>query len=89
MKKIELWEKVNKENNGEIADFIFYLRERWQDEKDYEDISDYLIAIQKYIPCAYKICKRPFGVICKCDDGNIQIYVKSTGKYLKICGRSV
>ena len=60
MKAQELWNKINDKN----ADLLFYLRERWQDEKKYEDINDYLHRIQQDIPEAYKITKRPFGIVC-------------------------
>ena len=85
----ELWNKVNNENGGKIADLIFYLYERWQDEKEYEDTNDYLKAIQKEIPQAYKIHKRPFGITCKCANGNIQISVKAERTYLKLVAKSV
>ncbi len=79
----ELWKNVN----DNYADLFFNLWSRWQDEKEYEDIRDYLAVIQKYIPEAYKITKRPFGVYCKCDDGNIHIQVKRSGNYLKMFGK--
>jgi len=79
----ELWKNVN----DNYADLFFNLWSRWQDEKEYEDIQDYLAVIQKYIPEAYKITKRPFGVHCKCDDGNIHIQVKRNGNYLKMFGK--
>lgn len=82
MKIKELWQKVNEEN----ADLLFNLYERWQEEKEYEDINDYLVAIQKTIPEAYKISKRPFGVTCKCDDGDLHIFIKSDGIYNRIVG---
>ena len=79
----ELWKNVN--NNH--ADLLFNLWGRWQDEKEYEDIQDYLTVIQKYIPEAYKITKRPFGIRCKCDDGDIHIQVKRKGDYVKMFGK--
>lgn len=79
----ELWAKINKDN----ADLLCDLWERWQDEKEYEDIQDYLTVIQKHIPEAYKITKRPFGVHCKCDDGEIHVQVKRDGRYLKLIGK--
>lgn len=86
MKVKELWEKVNFENDGKIADFLFYLRNRWQDEKEYEDINEYLTAFQKHVPEAYKISKRPFGVTCKCEDGDLALKVVTSGNYLKLAG---
>lgn len=81
----ELWEKVNK--TEKIANLLIYSRERWQDEKEYEDIADYLVEIQKAIPEAYKIYKRPFGVDCMCSDGVLNISVVVEGKYLKLRGK--
>lgn len=51
MTKKELWTKINNEN----ADLLFHLRERWADESEYEDITEYLSVIQKSIPEAFKI----------------------------------
>lgn len=79
----ELWENVN--NNH--ANLLFNLWGRWQDEKEYGDIQDYLMVIQKYIPEAYKITKRPFGVHCKCNDGEVHIQVKRSGRCLKLVGK--
>jgi hypothetical protein len=84
MTRKQLWEKVNKENSKLLCN----LWERWQDEKEYEDINDYLTAIQKHIPEAKTISKRPFGVMCLCDDGNIKISVKLKGNYLTINGET-
>lgn len=66
------------------AELLCGLWERWQDEKDYEDINDYLAVIQKYIPSAYKMSKKPFGVLCKCDDGDLHIQVKRKGNCLGV-----
>lgn len=88
MTKQELWFKVNKEDNGRIADAIFHLYGRWLDEHEYEDIDDYLKAIQKKVPEAFTMHKRPFGFTAKCDDGNIRITVKTRGNYLQLEGRS-
>lgn len=82
----ELWTEIN---NGEGSEVLFYLYERWQDERKYEDIEDYLTHIQRYIPSAYKISKRPFGVTCKCDDGEIFVGVKIEGRYIKTFGKII
>lgn len=76
----ELWAKVNNEH----ADIFFNLWERWKDEHEYEDINEYLKHIQKSIPEAYAITKRPFGIKVKCEDGNAHFTVKRQGNYLKL-----
>lgn len=46
------------------ADFLCSLRDRWQDEKEYEDISDYSVAMKKKFPQGFnlvKFTKAPFG----------------------------
>jgi len=68
MTKQETWAHINATES--ITELLFSLWERWQDEKDYEDIQDYLQVIQKSLPNAYKITKRPFGIAVKCTDGN-------------------
>lgn len=40
------------------------LRDRWQDEKNYEDFADYVAVMQAWIPADFKFVagsKRPFG----------------------------
>lgn len=56
-----------------VADLSFNLWNRWQDEKDYEDINDYL---EPYKPLAkkygvelIKMTKRPFGLQFRISDG--------------------
>lgn len=81
----EFWKNVNDNH----ADMLFNLWCRWQDEKEYEDIQDYLIVIQNHIPEAFKITKRPFGIHCKCDDGIIHVQLKCQGNHVKMCGKTV
>ena len=84
MTRKELWEHFNKTDT--IVNRFMYLYERWQDEREYEDINDYLKEMQKLVPEAYKISKRPFGITCKCTDGNIRIFCKVKGNYLTVNG---
>ena len=84
MKRQELWEKFN--NEREIVNRFMYLYERWQDEREYEDINDYLKHMKQLVPEAYKISKRPFGITCRCEDGDIRIFCKVKGKYLTVNG---
>ena len=81
----ELWKKINDEN----ADLLFYLRERWQDEREYEDINDYLHRIQQDIPEAYKITKRPFSIVCRCSDADLSVSVVSKGRYLQLVQKAI
>jgi hypothetical protein len=66
------------------ADLIFNLYERWLSESKYEDINDYLKLIQKSIPAAYAITKRPFGIKLKADDGCFHLIVKRSGNSAKL-----
>lgn len=84
MTKQELWKKINDENSN----LLFELRERWADEGEYEDINEYLAVIQKCIPEAFKIYKRPFGIDCKADDGILNVSVKVKGHYLQLDAKS-
>jgi len=85
MTKKEIWTKAN---SDKTAEFLFYLRERWSDESEYEDINEYLTAIQKSIPEAFKIYKRPFGFDCKADDGILNVSIVVQGNYLKLKAKS-
>ena len=79
----EVWAQTNEHG---AAKFIMYLWERWQDEREYEDINDYLAAVKKHVPSAYKMTKRPFGFAAKCDDGELKVAVKCRGKYIHFEG---
>ncbi|MEG1725857.1 MAG: hypothetical protein RR313_10735 [Anaerovoracaceae bacterium] len=81
MKKMELW---NLHNTSKTSNLFYLLRERWQDEKEHEDIGEYLKAIQKSIPEAAEICEKPFSVMCNCDDGIIQIGIKRKGDCVQL-----
>lgn len=85
MKKVELWNSVNTCNTLDLFENLYM---RWQEEKQYEDIADYLKAIQNIIPCAYKILKRPFSVICKCDNGDIQIGIKINSTHVQLFAKA-
>lgn len=57
----ELWNKLHA---GELGETIANLFERWQDEKEYEDIKDYREPIQKLLPEGVVIkhmTRSPFG----------------------------
>ena len=69
-------------DNRKFMDFFGYLYGRWQDEKEYEDINEYVIPVQKSYPNAFKAFKRPFGFAFHCDDGDVKIVAKRKGRYL-------
>lgn len=66
------------------AEFIFYLYERWQDEKEYEDFQDYIDVMKERIPEVLTGTKHQFGFIIKCDDGEIFVGVEKTKKELQM-----
>jgi hypothetical protein len=48
-------------------DLIINLRDRWQDEKEYEDFSDYIARIKKAIPSDFEVLKvtKAFAITVK------------------------
>lgn len=80
---IEELEK-NFEQNEKLQNFILDLYIRYQYEKEYEDIQDYLKAIQKQLPEAKKITSRPFTIKCELPDGEFKIIVKTVKGYAKL-----
>lgn len=47
-----------------VQETLFNLWDRWQDEKEYEDINDYAKPIRNMLPAGWeltKMNKRPFG----------------------------
>ena len=72
------------EKNTKLQNFILDLYIRYQYEKEYEDIKDYLKAIQKQLPEATKIVSRPFTVKCELPDGEFKIIVKTVKGYAKL-----
>jgi len=81
MTRQEIWMAIN---SDKASNFLFNLHTRWKDEKEYEDIADYLATIQKSIPQAYSITKRPFGIKCKGSDGNIHVFIKRKGNVIQL-----
>lgn len=82
---METWAEVNEKH----ANMFFQLKERWAAESEYEDIKEYLKVIQKKIPTATNITKRPFGVTIPCSDGNLKVSVVVDGRYIKLSGKVV
>lgn len=68
----------------EFLDMIAYLFGRWMDERDYEDINDYLQVIQKVEPRAYEMTDDPFGVKINVDGTPIHFFVEIKGNNIII-----
>ena len=49
--------------NKKLIDTLFNAYMRYQDEKEYEDINDYLEVFKKYDKSIKKMSKRPFGIV--------------------------
>lgn len=84
MKTAEQWKAITTE--GRTQDLLAYLYDRWQDEKKYEDIADYLQAIQRDVPNAYDITGEPFGFKVKCDDGILKVLLSDDGDHIEFHG---
>jgi hypothetical protein len=62
---------------------------RWLDEKDYEDIEDYMSALHEKAMAAgvalQNMTKRPFGVVFTCDGRTYHMTIKkNTAQYKRI-----
>lgn len=91
MTKNELWNKYNS-TSDKGYETIAYLYQRWQDEKPYENLSDYRKAIQRLYPKVKLISlkdKPYFMARFKCSDGDIEIGVKVKGENLIPIGRFI
>jgi hypothetical protein len=70
-----------KQMTDNIENLMVNLYCRWLDEKDYEDINDYLVVIKKEVPSNIiisKMNKRPFGFNFSFGgEAQYQYYVKS------------
>jgi len=64
-------------------DFLEYLYVRWQDEKQYEDIADYLKAMQERVPQAFKITKDPFAIYFHGEDQDMHVTISVAENRLK------
>lgn len=78
MRRLKFWKVFNEKD--EYTNLFGQLFDRWQDEKEYEDINDYLVCFQKNIKEdveIYTITKRPFAIYIKCEDGCMRIRIKN------------
>lgn len=66
---------------GDQMDTLVYLYDRWQDEKEYEDINDYSASLITKMPDGMefvKMTKRPFGLQVKVGQSTYQIRVTAS-----------
>jgi len=82
MSKIKLDEAVEDQTRriDENNEKIMYLWNRWQDEKEHEDINDYLTAIKAFMPETCKMTKKPFGFETVTEIDGKKLYGKITVK---------
>jgi hypothetical protein len=72
----------------EIADLLGNLYGRWQDEKDYENFSDYQERLQRDFPYAItRMTKRPFAIWFIFRTREFQI--KATSRQIKLTSRVI
>lgn len=67
-----------------------YLYERWQDEKEYEDFNEYVVAMMKSMPegsTLIKGSKRPFGVTFNYGGSKVQVALKTSGQYCSLTAK--
>lgn len=71
-------------NDDKLFKMMDYLRGRWSDEKEFEDINDYGKKLQELLPAGVeyvRMSKRPFGPIIKLPEApaNGLLFLKITG----------
>lgn len=81
-------EPVKKAFNG-VGKTLAYLYERWQDEKEFEDINSYGLVIEEHIEkikgiVFLKMSKRPFGFYLRYDSKDYKIWCISKGNQINI-----
>ena len=86
MKTAEQWKEINSEKTAKL---LIYLYDRWQDEKKYEDINDYLQAIKRNVPNAYEITGDPFTFKVKCDNGILIVRISEDGESIEFHGEHI
>lgn len=70
-------------HDEKLMNMLSYLRQRWQDEKDFEDWADYDLQMKKFMAKHYKqdirkTTKRPIGFITTIGNVDIKINLKLT-----------
>lgn len=84
-------EVLNFINDDGHLDSLLNLRDRWADEKEYEDWSDYETALNKMTADDWSFIrgsKRPFGFITKVTGlGTVHIFLKFKGDYVGVAAK--
>ena len=72
-------------NTRKVLGVFYYLWERWQDEKEYEDFNDYAKEMAKMVSdtigtqVKYSGTKRPFGLKFSANGCNYHLFLKISG----------
>lgn len=69
-------------SSDDFKTHLMYLCSRWQDEKKYEDINDYLHSVQTFVGESVKILrisKAPFGLFYKIGPLEFHFFMKRQG----------
>lgn len=88
--KKSLVDEVNEIINM-VGSSLISLRDRWADEKEYEDIKDYQEVVQKLIVNypILKMSKAPFGFVINVQGRKIHFFVKVKGNQGWVSAKSV
>ncbi|MCP4599267.1 MAG: hypothetical protein GY847_01800 [Proteobacteria bacterium] len=81
--------KTNEEL-AELIDAMGYLFDRWQDEKEYEDFSEYIKMAKKALPddCTFvSMKKRPFRIYFS--DTTREYYLNVTSRKMDLMSRII
>lgn len=62
---------IQMDGDKRFKEFLNYLAERWEEEQDFEDLGDYLKAVQRNHPEAVKVLEEPFRVVFEAEGGFI------------------
>lgn len=81
MKQEELWDHISQK----YSSFLVNLFSRWQEEQEYEDIGDYLKAIQRHIPEATAV-NWEFQIKFTAEDGALVLEFEEQGSNLIMSG---